>query len=102
MVTKFNFLFFLFMFSIILFINSLHFKESKLMNSQNEDLQADKEASNEINFGMAQDWDRESISEIQLQDTFTEISDNNTNFLEEPNEEKTVIKNSEDKDKQNY
>ena len=72
------------------------------MNSQNEDLEADKEAWKEIKFGMAQDWDRESISEIQLQDTFTEISDNNTNFLEEPKEEKTVIKKSEDKDKPNY
>ena len=107
MAFKINYLFFLYIFSLFLFANSLKFKESSSLRAQveeevrAEDKEADKEASNELKFGMAQDWDNESLSELQLEDSYTKIADTNSNFLEAPkHEKKTVLalKNSEEDD----
>ena len=99
METKFNILIIFAIFSLFLFASSLKIKESSGLESNTIEMDSEKEANNELKFGMAQDWDKESISEIQLEDFFTDISDNNSKFLEVPkNQKKDTVneKNSED------
>ena len=58
-----------------------------------EDQESEKEANNELKFGMVQDFDQESLAELQLEDFYTQISDRNSHFLDDPKEEqKPVIK----------
>ena len=82
---KLNYLFIILILSLFLFADSL-----KIKTHTNIDMEAETEAKNELKFGMTQDWDNESIAEIQLEDYFTEISDKNNHFLEAPKIEKNV------------
>ena len=81
MVAKTNILFVFLLFSLFLFASSLQNKASFKLSD--EDVEADKE----LRFGMAQDFDSESLVEFQLEDMFTEMSDKNSNFMDEPKPE---------------
>jgi len=51
-----------------------------------EDQESETEANNELKYGMAQDFDHESLAELQLDDFYTQISDRNSHFLDDPKE----------------
>jgi hypothetical protein len=84
MVAKLNLLFILFILSLFLFANSLSNKELEALDV--EDQESETEANNELKYGMAQDFDHESLAELQLDDFYTQISDRNSHFLDDPKE----------------
>lgn len=96
MVVKINMMFILFILSLFLFANSLSNRELEALDV--EDQESETEANNQLKYGMDQDFDHESLAELQLDDFYTQISDNNSHFLEDPKERSEKI-NSE---KNNY
>ena len=86
MSNKLNYMFIIVVLSLYLFSNSLKTKENTFL-----DMEAEKEAKNELKYGMTKDWDKESIAAIQIEDFWTDISDKNTHFLEEPKAEKKAV-----------
>jgi hypothetical protein len=84
MVVKINLLFILFILSLFLFANSLSNRELEALDV--EDQESETEANNELKYGMAQDFDHESLAELQLDDFYTQISDRNSHFLDDPKE----------------
>lgn len=84
MVVKINILFIFFLLSLFLFANSLSNRELEALDV--EDQESEREANNELKFGMAQDFDHESLAELQLDDFYTQISDRNSHFLDDPQE----------------
>lgn len=79
MAIKTNILFLIFVLSLFLFADSL---KNKGLKKTTEEIEADKE----LKFGMVQDFDKESLVELQLEDMYTTMMDENSNFMEMPKE----------------
>jgi hypothetical protein len=87
MALKLNILFILFVLSLFLFSHSLKNKGSKKLDS------SEIEVEKEIKYGMVQDFDQESLVELQLEDIYSSMMDKNSNYMEAPKPEaKPVLK----------